>query len=104
MAVLDEFIAERDEIVDLSVICNPNGTVLIGHWLVAGRRKVKDAEPVIAQRTALCRVLACVDPSAAIIRPTVTDTTQHLIEKPRIRCARHACNTTHDDSVYRAGR
>ena len=83
MAQCRQLLAQRLEVVDLSVEDDRQATVLIEHWLVAAGREVDHRQPPMGQRDPPIHGL----PQSSIVRAAMRQAVARLREAYRIEGA-----------------
>jgi hypothetical protein len=73
MASREKLSAQFLKVVNFAVEGNPNGAVLIAHWLMTGRRQVNDRKPTMDQRDTKVRAPYREYLRACIIRTAMPD-------------------------------
>ena len=75
MASSEKLLSEGGVVIELAVVRNPAGAVLVGHRLGTGRGKIDDRKPAMAETE------AAVEVKAFGIRPAVSQGSGHAPQK-----------------------
>jgi hypothetical protein len=82
MSFLFEFFPEDPEVIDLSIVRDPNAPVPVAHRLSTRGGQINDAEPLMTKANAKISILT--DHLSFVVGPPVSQGISHRPQDPRV--------------------